>query len=197
MPARQRQNNDVFLSWKETIVSRSTCRMRACRLKGLCSQTSDGCVTKRKTSIITERCISYMFYTQNPSIFSKLIFVSGPSVCFQSSDSEVRRLLEQLSQKDKAVQKLQKEKEDLVELSQVRLQQKFIQWNRWSLQLFSTYDTWKKTKSNPQSQSWIISLPARNADSPRFCFLCVCLVLHYEHFWSHKSNIKMCLISWN
>lgn len=39
----------------------------------------------------------------------------------QSSDSEVRRLSEQLSQKDEVVQKLQKEREHLVELSQVRV----------------------------------------------------------------------------
>lgn len=45
---------------------------------------------------------------------------------FQSSDSEVRRLSEQLSQKDETVQKLQKEKEHLVELSQVR-----AQWELW------------------------------------------------------------------
>lgn len=41
---------------------------------------------------------------------------------FQSSDSEARRLSEQLSQKDETVQKLQKEKEHLVVLSQVRAQ---------------------------------------------------------------------------
>lgn len=39
----------------------------------------------------------------------------------QSSDSEVKRLSEQLSQKDEVVQKLQKEREHLVELSQVRV----------------------------------------------------------------------------
>lgn len=43
------------------------------------------------------------------------------TVSFQSSDSEVRRLSEQLSQKDEVVQKLQKEREHLVELSQVRV----------------------------------------------------------------------------
>lgn len=39
---------------------------------------------------------------------------------FQSSDSELRRLSEELFQRDKTVQKLQKEKDHLVELSQVR-----------------------------------------------------------------------------
>lgn len=44
------------------------------------------------------------------------------SLCEQSSDSEVRRLSEELSQRDELVQKLQQEKEHLVELSQVRPQ---------------------------------------------------------------------------
>lgn len=88
----------------------------------------------------------HVLYTESIHFFKVDFCFWSLCVCFQSSDSEVRRLLERLSQKDKAVQKLQKEKEDLVELSQVRLQQKLIQWNRWSLQLFSTYDTWKKNK---------------------------------------------------
>lgn len=45
------------------------------------------------------------------------------SVCFQSSDGEVRRLSEQLCQRAEEVHKLQKDREHLVELSQVRATQ--------------------------------------------------------------------------
>lgn len=44
----------------------------------------------------------------------------------QSSDLEVRKLSEQVLQKDEAVQKLQKEREHLVEFSQVRAQGTFL-----------------------------------------------------------------------
>lgn len=48
-------------------------------------------------------------------------FVYGPlCVCFQSSDREVRRLSEQLSQRDEVLQKLEQEREHLEQLGQVR-----------------------------------------------------------------------------
>lgn len=51
------------------------------------------------------------------------VFVYGPlCVCFQSSDSEVRRLSKQLSQRDGALQQLEQERDRLVQLDQVRPQ---------------------------------------------------------------------------
>lgn len=51
------------------------------------------------------------------------VFVYGPlCVCFQSSDSEVRRLSGQLSQRDRALQQLEQERDRLVQLDQVRAQ---------------------------------------------------------------------------
>lgn len=50
------------------------------------------------------------------------VFVYGPlCVCFQSSDSEVRRLSEELSERDGALQQLEHERDRLVQLDQVRV----------------------------------------------------------------------------
>lgn len=51
-----------------------------------------------------------------------IMFHVSFTLSLQLSDGEVRRLSEQLLQKNEVVQKLQKEKEHLVELSQVREQ---------------------------------------------------------------------------
>lgn len=88
--------------------------------KAPCSAT-DGRAPKRKTLILRERHVLTWSYTWKSSLG---FFVYAPlCVCFQSSDSEVRRLSEQLSQRDGALQPLEQERDRLVQLDQVRPQE--------------------------------------------------------------------------
>lgn len=68
---------------------------------------------KRKT------CFNLVLYME---IIIGFLFTAPLCVCFQSSDSEVRRLSQQLSQRDGALQQLQQERSRLVQLDQVRPQ---------------------------------------------------------------------------
>lgn len=73
----------------------------------------------REENINIERktCFNLVLFME---IVIGFLFTAPLCVCFQSSDSEVRRLSQQLSQRDGALQQLQQERSRLVQLDQVR-----------------------------------------------------------------------------
>lgn len=124
MSVRGKQNNDMcFCLERSQLFHGAATKSDPAHVKPLRSPTIMAACPKREN--MNENRKKYFQQRWNGAQNEHCVSANDLflSVCFQSSDGEVRRLSEQLSQRAEEVHKLQKDREHLVELSQVRATQ--------------------------------------------------------------------------
>lgn len=129
MSVRGKQNNDTCFCPESSWLLQSSNKVRPVQMWTSASTNNRGCLLHEWKHQRSQREF-FFFFTKlrtRRDVHERYISLNCLlSVWFQSADSQVRRLSEQLCQKVEEVQKLQEDRGHLVELSQVSATHKDI-----------------------------------------------------------------------
>lgn len=154
MSVRGKQNNDTCFCPESSWLLQSSYKVRPLQMRTSASTNNRGCLLHEGQHQRSQR--EFFFFTKlrtRRDVHERYISLNCLlSVWFQSADSQVRRLSEQLCQKVEEVQKLQEDRGHLVELSQVSATHKDIhrgiqcgESTHWGVKVLKIFIQNKKT----------------------------------------------------